>query len=259
VAIAGALALAACGRLDFAATRTSGAPGGADAPGPDACDATMAVAAGRIGWWRLDEGSGTTVADAAGGWTGTLLGGTSWATGRVGDAAVAFDGVDGRIDISGTVAYATQNAAFSFAAWFYLTDYSTTTPDIMQIRSDSASPFHVLMSSMPQYLGLSVGSGDGSWATIKTDAQPSTGQWHHVAMTYTGAGPLDMSNFQLFLDGVAQPLSQSAGYATQAQQSRIGAAEDPRNQWKGLLQNVGIYSRQLSGVEVNQLAALACD
>ncbi|HTR53307.1 MAG TPA: LamG domain-containing protein [Kofleriaceae bacterium] len=246
----------ACGRVDFAASQRDDA---ASPPSsPDACSG-VDVVTGRIGWWKLDEGSGTTVGDTASGNAGTLLGGVTWTTGRLGDPALEFDGVDGRVDVAGGIAYATQNAPFSFSAWFDLTDYSTTTPDIMQIHSDTASPFHVLMSSMSGYLGLSTGSGDGSWATIKTGVMPTTGTWHHVVMTYNGAGAATMSNFSLFLDDVAQPLLVADGYATQAQQSRIGAAEDPRNNWIGAISDVRIYNRELSTIEVGTLYALQCD
>ena len=177
--------------------------------------------AGLVGYWKFDESSGTTAADSSGqGNNGTLSGGPVWQPtgGKVG-GALSFDGIDDRVDIAGSVAYATQNAPFSFSAWFNLSDFSNTFPDIMQIRSDSASPWHVLLSNQASYLGISLGSG-GTWATIKTGTLPSLGVWHNVVAIYNGNGPGIIGNFQIFLDGVLQATSTAGGMAPR--RSRAG-------------------------------------
>jgi hypothetical protein len=210
-----------------------------------------------IGFWKLDESSGTTAEDSSGqGNDGTLANGPLWQPSNgMTPGALSFDGVDRQsVNIAGSVAYATQNAPFSFSAWFNLTDWTNPVPDIMQIRTDTASPWHVLLGDQAgMFYGISLGSGDGSWVTIQTNNLPSTGVWHHVVATYNGNGAETIGNFQIFLDGVPQPLSGAAVYGIQAEQSRIGAAEDPRNQWKGLIRDVRIYNRVLGVQEILQL------
>lgn len=212
---------------------------------------------GLVGYWKLDEKSGTTAADSSGqGNNGTLINSPVWhPTDGVVPGALNFDGVGNQsVDVAGSVAYATQNAPFSFSAWVNLTDFSPNwVPDAMQIRSDTISPWHVLFSNAPQYLGISAGSGDGTWATIKTETVPSLGDWHHVVVTYNGTGPAAVANFQIFLDGVPQLVVAAGGYGTQTQLSRIGAASDPLNQWKGLLRDIRIYNRVLTVQEIVQL------
>jgi hypothetical protein len=52
-----------------------------------------------VGWWRFDDGSGTTAADFSGnGNDGTLQGDTAWVTGHLGKA-LEFDGVDDFVDV----------------------------------------------------------------------------------------------------------------------------------------------------------------
>lgn len=254
------VAVTACGRFAFDPRLTDDAArsddGSTDAHVIDSSCATDVVA-GLANRWTFSEASGTTTTDGVGGLIGTLSGGVSWTTGHVGDG-LAFDGTDGRVDISGATVIATSTAAFSFSAWFDLTDYSTTTPDIMQMQTDTTSPFHVLMSSEDNYLGLSFGDGDGAWATAKTQVQPTTGVWHHVVMTYKGADPLTLTNFQFYLDDEVQTFVAASPYATQANQSRIGAAEDPENQWHGALDDIRIYRDVLSSAEVARIFA-ACD
>jgi len=212
------------------------------------------VDSGLVAWWPFDELAGDVTADRAAGNDATLLGGAALVAGHLG-RAVELDGLDGRLDVAGEVAYATQAAPFSFAAWFLLADYVVSpVPDIMQIKSDTASPFHVLLSIDPSWAGISFGSGDGSWARAKTMVQPTLGAWHHIVVTYSGAGAADLGSFAIFLDGALQPLAVASPYATQPQQSRIGAAIDPRNQWHGLIDDVRIYDRVLATDEVPLVA-----
>ncbi len=47
---------------------------------------------GLVGYWKFDEGSGTTAGDSSGnGNTGTLTNGPTWTTGKVGSGALSFD------------------------------------------------------------------------------------------------------------------------------------------------------------------------
>ena len=62
---------------------------------------TPDITTGLVGYWTFDEGSGTTASDSSGNNnTGTLTGGPTWATGKIG-GALSFDGVDDYIAIPG--------------------------------------------------------------------------------------------------------------------------------------------------------------
>jgi hypothetical protein len=245
------------------AAQDASAPQPADAAtteaATDAADASSTsdagVDPGLVGYWKLDEGSGTVVADSSGkGNAGVVVGGAAWDAGDGGPPSLFFDGVGGHVEIGGAVAYATQRAPFSFSAWFNLVDFLTHEPDIMQLRSDSPYPWHVILSDQAPYLGVSVGSAD-TWAPLKTGSVPSTGAWHHVAVTYDGVDPTAITSFRIFLDGAPQPLTQAAGYGSQAQQSRIGAAESAGNYFHGAIRQIRIYDRTLSVAEIAALYA----
>ncbi|MFZ2148270.1 MAG: LamG domain-containing protein, partial [Sedimentisphaerales bacterium] len=52
-----------------------------------------------VGWWRFDEGSGTTAYDSSGyGRDGTLVGGATWAVGRFG-GGIELDGTSGYVSV----------------------------------------------------------------------------------------------------------------------------------------------------------------
>ena len=72
-----------------------------------------------VGYWKLDETSGTTAADASGlNYPATFTGGASWTTGRVGGGA-AFNGTDGSAGTSAPVLR--TDASFTVGAWARLT------------------------------------------------------------------------------------------------------------------------------------------
>jgi hypothetical protein len=50
-----------------------------------------------VGWWRFDDGSGTTAMDSSGnGNDGTLNGGAQWTDGQIG-SAIQFNGTDSSV------------------------------------------------------------------------------------------------------------------------------------------------------------------
>src|SRR5262249_7954581 len=57
---------------------------------------------GPVGWWKFDEGSGTTSADASGNSnTASLVGGPTWTAGRVGPGSLTFNGTTQSLAASG--------------------------------------------------------------------------------------------------------------------------------------------------------------
>ena len=80
-----------------------------------------------VGWWKLDDGSGTTAADSSGnGSHGTLNGTLEWVEGVLG-GALQFDGSTGYVDIPANSNQAVINKGdFSMMAWIKTTDIAGT-------------------------------------------------------------------------------------------------------------------------------------
>lgn len=220
---------------------------------------------GLLAWWKLDDGSGATAADSSGnGNAGTVVGSPSWITG-IGGAGALDLGAGQYVDV-GSKIFATQNSPFSFTAWFNPTDYNNAAPVLMQIESDTDYPFFVLLSSLAGYYGISFGSAD-TWACMDTGGTlPTAGSWHHVAVTYNGAGPGNSENFVMYVDGMQVPLSGANTYGSEAQENLIGVATpqgtsgvwsgsgiQAANQWDGGIQDVRIYDHVLSAGDVQYI------
>jgi chitodextrinase len=91
-----------------------------------------------IAHWRLDEGTGSDAADAAGGYSGTLIG-AAWATGHSG-MGVSLDGADDYIDLP---AIDVSGAALTIAAWVRSSSFSPSVDQRFITKStDTAEQSH---------------------------------------------------------------------------------------------------------------------
>ena len=155
--------------------------------GTIACDDTL------IGWWPLNEGSGTSTSDesasaacARNDQTGTLLGGATWTTGHQG-AGVALNGSTGVVAVQpadGSPLWNYPTAPMTMMAWIR--------PDAAAIASTAATAVartHEDYAFQNFWLGLVSGNprctihneyGDGPTALAKVPANA----WTHVACTY---------------------------------------------------------------------------
>src|SRR3989338_10335151 len=77
--------------------------------------ASADITSGLVWYWKLDENSGSIVADSSGnGNTGTLIGGAAWLSGYT-NSDVNFDGADDMVTVADNVAF--DPAIVSVSAW----------------------------------------------------------------------------------------------------------------------------------------------
>src|SRR5262245_14905171 len=164
--------------------------------------ASPVAGSGLVAYWKFDEGSGTTVADASGnGNKGTLVNEPLWTAGRVGNA-LYFDGINDNITVPDSNSLDLSNS-FTLSAW--VNPASTFT----DFRS-------ILVKNYSYYLYASVAGlcGDGSplggfdVGSARNVCQPSplpTNTWTHLAVTYNA------STLTFFRNGVAVATSIVSG------------------------------------------------
>ena len=194
-----------------------------------------------VGWWKLDETSGTLARDASGnGHNGTLKGDPQWITGKV-DGAIQLDGegdyVDiGSVGISGADrrtlagwAKASTTAIPSFTSVFGFAPNSTTDGTYFDVEVDDAGNYVVHVQGW-----------DAVICVLDTE-------WHHFALTYDGTG----GNW--YLDG--EEVGTDAGELGTLDQVRIGAKLSESKYFPGLVDDVRIYDKPLIATEVKSLTA----
>ncbi len=209
---------------------------------------------GLLGYWKLDEGSGTTAADSSGyGHDGALHRSPVWSTDtpatHFGNPyALHFDRSDADyVSIAGT-SDIDDLQQLTLATWVKLdTMPAGQTMRFVTLRNEKA---------VLRYDGAS-GSGqlhfyvkiDGSFHSIRVNDVLSAGVWLHVAGTYDG------STVRLYLNGTEQAgaVSVSGTVATGDGVHLSWSGSD--GALNGLLDDMRVYNRALSGTEIQALAA----
>jgi alpha-L-arabinofuranosidase len=135
------------------------------------------------GSWRFDEGTGTTAADdSLNDYHGTLVGGTTWTEGIVGDSAVEFDGTTGLVDMPAPVVDTSQS--FSVAAWVRV-DNAAGFRTAVSVDGDQVSGFF-LQRRIDGLLAFTVIGSDapGPGAVAASTQTARLGQWYHLVGAY---------------------------------------------------------------------------
>ncbi len=183
-----------------------------------------------VAHWKLDEADGMTASDSAGSHNGTVVGSAAWqpAGGTVG----------GALEFNGTTFVAADfvlnpgKGPFSVLAWV-----------------KGGGPGQTVVSQTPSVNWLTVNAqgalttelskGGRASVGLSSLAVITDGNWHRIAFTWDGV------NRRLYVDGllaaedVHDKLADSYGKLT------LGSAKNmaPETFWKGLIDDVRIYSR----------------
>ena len=214
-----------------------------------------------VGWWKLDDGSGTTAIDSSGnGNDGTLTAGTAgfpeWKTTgddfRVGTGALEFHGgaAAGEGDLvdcgNSTIFDITEN--ITFALWVKIDAFTMT----YQYVFSKGHNYMILRANDTPYLrvvfnGLDTGDGDDYYAggtTIPID----DGQWHHVAASYDSSTGI----VAFYTDGILEESKTTSGSIPVNTESLCIGRRNQSNR-KGtdaIIDDVRIYNRTLSEEEI---------
>lgn len=215
---------------------------------------------GLVGWWKLDEGSGTLAADSSGnGNDGTLLPFSSeptWIAGRVGAGALSFDGINDYVSIPNGAALQINNNV-SVSLWVYWPTFGTSTwhtitaKRALSSRTNYGFNFHPI-SDVFQWFYNS--SGTFRVQLVNLSANFSTGVWTHVVGRFGQSGV--NTSAQIFKNGsqlVTGTLLENVAAETTVPVNLgvYGATGEPAAIY---LDDVRIYNRVLTTDEIAELA-----
>jgi len=186
-----------------------------------------------VGWWKLDEGSGTAVLDWSGhGYDGQFRGDPQWVNGHDG-YALKFDGVDDSVVSS--FAQATW-PAYTVALW---------------VKADSLAqaPYKGIFSShVPNTAGFQLdvdGGNPGNYryhGSVDQVIGTVTTNWIHIAVAYNG------TSATLYYNG--NPVVTTNVTDSTFNQYAIGANRNVSHWFAGIIDDVRIYNRALSDSEL---------
>ena len=186
--------------------------------------------------WRMNEGTGASVADSSGnGYAGTNAGAT-WAAG-VADGGLAFDGIAGSVSC-GNVPVAPR---MSFAAWVKPADTSGN----KGILGKSGS--YAIKVSGTELVYTRPGVADYT----SSNAGILAGVWQHVTVTVDGAQP---NGVNFYRNGAR--VSQRTGSSPSSNANPVLMGTNQFNQrFKGALDEIQLFDRVLTAEEVAALHA----
>jgi hypothetical protein len=209
------------------------------------------VTNGLVGYWKFDDGSGTTAVDSSGsGNNGTLTGGPTWTTGRIG-GALSFSGSGTEVDINKSVLNTSQS--YSVSAWVQISTAngwaSAVTQDGMNVsgfflqRTDQGKFAFSLINS---------DSTQGSVTRAVSGFNPLTNFWYQLACVYDAT----LNQIKLYVNGTlldtqSVPAAWNAGGETVIGRGKYGGS--PVDFWPGLIDDVRLYNRALSDVEMRDI------
>jgi hypothetical protein len=212
--------------------------------------AGSALAAGERVWWKFDESSGTTASDSSGNnnaGTLTNMVGTEWTAGKSGNA-LSFDGVDDYVTRSALSANIAGECTISL--WMKRNGNPLVNERLVCVGTSGGNGFNVFVAPSG-YAGLDNEGGLTS-ELVSTGPSITNDAWHHIAATRSGTVP---STFKIYVDGVLKATDSNAANTLPAlTRLRVGASFHPGSYYTGQIDDVRVYSRVLSGTEIQALS-----
>jgi len=154
------------------------------------------------GWWKLNEGQGTTAADASGvGNDGQLQPGATWATGQTAAACLSLPGAnDGFVDIPSSVV--DTSASYTVMAWVKIDRLTGRYQTVVSLDGRRVSAFYLQLRADTGEFALTAEPADSTVPGVVASAnsRAEVGRWYHLA----GVFDADAKTITLYLDGVPQ-------------------------------------------------------
>ena len=209
------------------------------------------ISDGLVGYWRFDEGSGTTAYDnSSSNNYGTLVNGPTWVNGKHGKA-LRFDGFDDSINIESSETLRFTSSSFTIACWVKI-DGSTGDHQVIlsQSRSIFPGPYFCLElqpnGHTPQCAVLILPeTGTCQYSVSNNNIQ--FGEWVYLVGTYDG------STIKIYVNGVLTGAIEKEGTLNSEELPiRIGSHYiiGEENWFKGTIDEVMLYNRALDAEEI---------
>ena len=212
---------------------------------------------GLIGWWPLNEDSGTTAYDLSGkGNHGSLNGGvTQGVAGKGGLTSYSFDGNDGYIDVPvNSPLDGINDGSYTFSVWIRTT--STSYGYIAELADPAGHRIFDPRMGSDGKIAASRASDDDSGDDPVTTTSLNDGVWHHYVLKMDGSAS-SQGTMYAYVDGELEDIGHdddaTSGSATSFV---IGCRNDgspPTGVIEASLTDVRVYNRALTPQEIQTL------
>jgi len=207
-----------------------------------------------VGYYSMDEGAGTLVADGSGkGNDGTITSTPTWAPGHAGTAVQFGAGGGSGVVNCGNWDTTGGTGTFTIAMWIKFAPTATYTQyqGIMCNRNSNTDQYWGL--EMSHTSGATTGSvyfgaaGMAGGATSYGLSTLTAGTWTHFALSFDG------TRVTVYRDGVQTVTNTTPRYATTPNKTsmvRIGGSEQTSNFFQGVIDEVYIFNQILAVADI---------
>lgn len=207
-----------------------------------------------VGWWKLDDGSGSVARDSSGfGNDGTIIGAT-WSSGL--EKALNFDGRKDWVIVLDSDAISVGRGDYTISVWIWPRKTAGEQGIVAKVKNVSHKEY--ALSLYGSQLRLDVeNSGNTGRAETKAGAVVAD-CWQHVAITFDST----QKKATFYVNGVVQ---QTAEHNISALPDELeddlyigrwgGSYAHERRDFDGLIRDVRIYNTVLSADEIESLYA----
>ncbi len=210
---------------------------------------------GLVGYWKLDDGTGTNATDSSGNAnTLAMTGSPSWVTGNIGPSALDFSGSGQYLSVadpaSGVLDFV-DGADFTISGWFNR-DTAAADHTIVAKKNDQTTNAGYVVwidnNGSTDYLSAEISDGTDTYSAIGTTDLSATG-WHHFSVVWD-----DATGLYIYLDGKLDGSTTSSTASinslANANAFRIGAESDAGVPFDGKIDDVKLYGKTLSADQV---------
>lgn len=204
---------------------------------------------GMVSYWRFDDGSGTAASDSINGHHGTVHGAT-WIPGQV-NGALRFDGVDDYISI-GDIGLGSSE--FSIALWFKTENWGASGRNAGALITNDYC--YWCSPSKGWHFWIYT---DQFWFSVNHNASVTGAEypdykdtWTYVVLTKDIAGQTNIYVDGLEVSSYIEQTPWVTPYFPSGEHIEIGRRSDEGWHFKGILDEVAIYNRDLTPEEILQ-------
>lgn len=202
---------------------------------------------GLVGWWPMEEKTGTEAADRAGINIGTLYGSPTWISGKIGGGLTFGSGK--YVDVGSS---ATLNPT-DITVLVWIKPSGTTGQQVITGMCNATADMYNIVDLNGTNLRMIWQAGVGNSRYWKATAVMSASIWQHVCVTRIGA-----ETPKIYVNGIAKTVTTdgSSGYSTLPtnQATSIGRAGAYNGAYfGGDIADLRLYKRALSAAEINAM------
>ena len=220
-------------------------------------DKTPVAMEGLVANYALDENAGAQVQDAVNKQPGgTIKGNVVWKPGKIG-SALSFDG-GSYVEIGSandkTLRWE-RTDKFSYGAWINPTGMDSMTVLSRMNETDGFRGYDLYLQGGRAFVHL-IHKWDENAIRVNTKTVMEAGKWHHLFVTYDGSSKA--KGVHIYVDGKPADLDVTHDKLTDTIQTSTApftiGRRTPGAPFKGLIDDVRAYNRELSASDVAALA-----